>query len=386
MQVIVSCEFRFYQTPDGQVWTPNAFHYGFWDRYLQVFSQVKILARVLAVEQAQSDWQKVTGERVSLLPMPYYLGLAGLIRSLPAMFKQLRRHLSEPGAVIFRVPSQTAMLARLARPSRAYALEVVGDPADVFAAGITHPLIGALLGPFSAWQLRKMVKSAKAVSYVTRDYLQKRYPAAPAAKQVACSSIELDKSWLAASPRQYNAPAKRLLFIGSFSQLYKGQDTLIEAMAKLKEQGLSLHLTMIGGGKLADEMKALTARLNLQHEIHFAGEMAHGDILKHLNDAELFIMPSRTEGLPRALLEAMATGLPAIGTKVGGIPELLNEPYLVNAEDAEALSAAIARLSQDPQALCQASAHNIATAKDYERERLAAIRRAFYQFIERVNE
>lgn len=381
MQVIVSCEFRFYQTADGQVWTPNAFDYGFWQRYLKIFSAVKILARVSAARQAEPGWQRVTGEGVSLLPMPYYLGLAGLLRTLPATLTCLHRHLSEPGALIFRVPSQMAMLARLAKPSRPYALEVVGDPADVFAAGVTHPLLGALLGPFSAWQLRRMVKKAMAVSYVTRDYLQSRYPAGRDTKQVACSSIELDESWLAASPKAFPGPARRLLFIGSFSQLYKGQDILIQAMAKLKERGVPLHLTMIGGGMLLDEMKTLCTRLGLEQHIDFTGEMAHQDILHHLQRADIFIMPSRTEGLPRALLEAMATGLPAIGTRVGGIPELLSAPYLVDAEDVDALCAAIAKLSQDPVALSEASARNMAVAREFAKDRLAAIRRDFYQSI-----
>lgn len=70
MNVIVCCEYRFLSTPDGQIWTRSAFTHEFWQRYLHVFTQVTILARVESVERAEKDWHKVTGDHVSIRPLP----------------------------------------------------------------------------------------------------------------------------------------------------------------------------------------------------------------------------------------------------------------------------------------------------------------------------
>lgn len=379
MKLIVCCEYRFLQTSDGLLWTRSAFAYSFWQRYLQAFDKVTILARVEQVEQAEQNWHNVTGPGVSISALPYYLGLNGLISNLPALIQTLHRALGNQDALIFRVPSQTAMLARLIRPHRQFALEVVGDPADVFAAGITRPLLDKLLGRISAWQLRRMTKRAVAVSYVTRDYLQKRYPAHADRPQVACSSISLTSEWFANAPRHYDQPATKLLFVGSFAQLYKGQDILLQALSILRRQGTEYHLTMVGGGQKLAAIQKLTTELDLGTQIHFAGEQPHQQILSYMKSCDVFVLPSRTEGLPRVMLEAMATAMPAIGSDAGGIPELLNENRLAPAGNPQILAWRIADLCSNPARLTEDSAINLETARQYRQDKLDGIRKHFYQ-------
>ncbi|ALS98654.1 glycosyltransferase family 4 protein [Lacimicrobium alkaliphilum] len=379
MKLIVCCEYRFLQTPDGQVWTRSAFTNSFWQRYLQVFSELTILARVEQAEQAEQNWHKVTGPGVSITALPYYLGLNGLVKSLPALLKTLHRALRNQEALIFRVPSQTAMLARLIRPQSRFALEVVGDPADVFSAGITGPLLDKLLGRISAWQLRRMTKNALAVSYVTRTYLQKRYPAPADTPQVACSSISLTPEWFADAPRHYDQPATELLFVGSFAQLYKGQDVLLQALSILRQQGTEYRLTMVGGGEKLAVMQQLASELGLDKQIHFAGEQPHQKILSYMKNCDVFVLPSRTEGLPRVMLEAMATAMPAIGSDAGGIPELLGESRLAPAGNPQILARRIADLCSNPDRLTEDSEINLETSRQYRQDKLDGIRRHFYQ-------
>lgn len=379
MKLILCCEYRFLQTPDGQVWTSSAFTYSFWQRYLTAFSHLSVLARVQQVETAKADWHKVTGPQVSIIALPYYLGLSGLVKSLPSLIKVLYRAINNHHGLIFRVPSQTAMLARLVHPRRAFALEVVGDPADVFAAGITRPVLDKLLGKISAWQLRRMTYKAVAVSYVTRAYLQNRYPAHPQKFQVACSSISLTPEWFADTPRHYQHPATTMLFVGSFAQLYKGQDVLIQALHMLKQKGSQYHLTMVGGGEKLVAMQQLATALKIDNQILFTGELPHQRILEHMKKSDVFVLPSRTEGLPRVMVEAMATGMPAIGSNAGGIPELLSEDRLTEPGDAQGLARRIDELCNDPAQLTQASAANLETARAYSQDKLDVLRQGFYQ-------
>ncbi len=96
-----------------------------------------------------------------------------------------------------------------------------------------------------------------------------------------------------------------------------------------------------------------------------------------LDQADLFVLPSRQEGLPRALLEAMARALPAIGSTAGGIPELLPPEDLVAPADIGALAAKIAEVLTDPARLQAMSARNLAKARGY-RDQLTSRHRERY--------
>jgi glycosyltransferase involved in cell wall biosynthesis len=97
-----------------------------------------------------------------------------------------------------------------------------------------------------------------------------------------------------------------------------------------------------------------------------------------LDAADLFVMCSLTEGLPKALLEAMARGLPAVGSLVGGIPELLSREALVPPADERRLAEKIMSLARDPEGLTRLSARNFEEASRYRHELLSRLRVEFY--------
>ncbi|GAB3976194.1 glycosyltransferase family 4 protein [Plantactinospora veratri] len=80
----------------------------------------------------------------------------------------------------------------------------------------------------------------------------------------------------------------------------------------------------LGDGRYRPRLERLATDLGVRRQVHFTGTIsAATEVRRQLDAADLFVMPSRTEGLPKALIEAMARGLPAVATSVGGIPELL---------------------------------------------------------------
>ena len=108
---------------------------------------------------------------------------------------------------------------------------------------------------------------------------------------------------------------------------------------RLVERGLDVRLTLIGDGKFREPLESLAGELHVAERVTWLGQLPAGEaIRRELDEADLFVLPSRTEGLPRAVVEAMARGLPCIASRVGGIPELLADENLIAAGDVAALT------------------------------------------------
>jgi glycosyltransferase involved in cell wall biosynthesis len=386
MNLVVTLEQRFDCTPDGAVWTQTNFAYPFWRRYLDVFEQVRVVARVRSVDAPLQGSKRANGEGTHFLPLPNYQGPWNYLRQLPKLRSVLREAVGADDAVILRVPSPIAagLETRLRQLQRPYGVEVVGDPYDVFRpSSVRHRL-----RPFFRWlftrQLRRQCAGACAAAYVTREALQRRYPAAPAGLSTHYSSVELSDADFAAAPR-VPPPAHSpltLVFVGTLAQLYKAPDTLIEAFAACMYAGLDLRLSFIGDGAHRADLERRVSDLNLGDRVRFLGQLPSGKAVQDwLDRADLFILPSRQEGLPRAMIEAMARGLPCIGSTVGGIPELLPSEDLVPPGDVKALASKILEVARDPDRLARMSARNLATARQYREDLLQKRRVEFYSYL-----
>ncbi|MDT0604078.1 glycosyltransferase [Thalassotalea castellviae] len=380
MNVIVNCEFRFYQTPDGKVWTPSSFEYDFWMRYAAVFEQVTVVARIKPVSTVSPDWLQANGKQVNFHALPHYIGLKALIIALPRLIKSLLAVIKLDGLLLFRVPSQTATIATyLLKKNQPYAVEVIGDPYDVFSTGVGGKLAAPWLKMFSKRTLQKQCQHALGASYVTECYLQQRYPPGINTITSFYSSIMLDESQIVDTPRKYQQVARKLVFVGSLEQMYKALDILLQAFSLLVKADDTYRLTIIGAGQHLAELKALAQHLTINANVDFVGEIKSNEVINHLRQADLFVLPSRTEGLPRAIIEAMAQGLPCVGTSVGGIPELIPDELCVPADDATALFSVLNKLCNNLDELTKQSMINLEKSKQYGNQFLSAKRQQFYQ-------
>jgi len=193
-----------------------------------------------------------------------------------------------------------------------------------------------------------------AVSQGVKEYLLKQINLDPAKIRVVPNGVDL-AAIEAARPgqevrRELGLPAEATVIglVGRLDHWGKGHKELFEAMARLRPE-YPLHALIVGGGRRIDEVQALAASLGLAGQVHFLGPRR--DVPDLLSAMDIFVLPSHSEGVSLALLEAMGAGLPVIATKVGGLPEVVEHDgtgLLIPPRDAEALAGALARLLTDP--------------------------------------
>ncbi len=159
------------------------------------------------------------------------------------------------------------------------------------------------------------------------------------------------------SGQSYVKKKKRItiLFVGRLIQ-WKGVTYLIHAIKLVISRGWDVHLNIIGNGPEKEELQQFTHTLGIPSNVHFLGNMERKQLLSQYKNADLFVLPSivyknQTEGLGVVLLEAMASGVPVIGSNIGGIPDIIKDDVnglLVPPGDPQALADAIIRILKNP--------------------------------------
>jgi len=130
----------------------------------------------------------------------------------------------------------------------------------------------------------------------------------------------------------------------------KGQHILLDAARIVKKKGYRFRLTFIGAGEDRPSLEYQVRELHLEEEVHFTGALGQNRVMDYYRRSDLFVLPSFAEGVPVVLMEAMAQEIPAISTRITGIPELIEHEkagLLVTPGNSGELAEAIVRVLQD---------------------------------------
>lgn len=363
MTTYILSEIRLHLDSVGDVRAKHgAAAYAAWEPFVRAFGSVTVVARVDT--RTRSDTGPiVTGPSVQVLPLPYYHGGVQAVLGALRIKWRLRSVGSSSDVFIGRVPELVSLLGL----SRGRSLKaktvamVVADP------GVIREVVpgwrGRILGRMMLSRARSAVFKADAVTYVSQQHFQAILPAGPGIPTFARSNVVVDDDWLLPAPRtsRDGSPALRLVSVGSLEHRAKGMDHLVRVVAGAREHGLQLSLTIIGGGRLSDDLQRLA--LSNSVDVVFTGHLGNrSDLKRHLDIATAYVSGSRSEGLPRATIEAMARGLPAVSTNAGAARELLSDDFIVPPDDVDAFVAALKRL-EDPDCWQEQSARNLEVAR-----------------------
>lgn len=143
----------------------------------------------------------------------------------------------------------------------------------------------------------------------------------------------------------------KLLYVGRLAA-EKGVPVLLNSLIALKNEGYHFHLTLLGDGPERADLENKVRKHGLQENVHFGGFASQETVRKTLQNSDVFILPSFAEGVPVSLMEAMACGVPVIGTNVGGVTELIQHGIsglVVSPSDELSLKHAIANYIENEQ-------------------------------------
>lgn len=297
-------------------------------RYFSVVDELVVATRVYSLECTyyQAHQEKITLPNIRIIEFPNLNKPQYLLTRIPDAEKKLESLIASVDLVFIR-GGIIAMLASKAcrKLKKSYLVECAGCAWDGYW---NHSFVGKIIAPYMEIQSRKTIRDADFVVYVTEKWLQNRYPTNGIytnASNVILKSIEdevLDMRLKKISERK----EKRPWVIGTTAGINnkaKGQQYVIEAMSRLKDV-IDIRYELVGTGD-SGYLCSVAERFNVKDKVIFKGELSHAEVLSWLDSIDTYIQPSMQEGLPRALIEAMSRGCPAIGSTTAGIPELLED-------------------------------------------------------------
>lgn len=388
MTLLYVSEHRFVKDSDGNIYTTGTMTNGYFKRYQSYFDEIILVA--CAEEKTESNENKIISRLGSdngfINCKIADVNAGNFIQKGRAIKPLIKKHIKECNAVVMKVPSVNAnLLVNLCRKhNKPLLFEMVSCPWD--ALWNYGNLSGKLIAPVMYWKTKRAVKKAPFVLYVSRDFLQSRYPTK--GNSTGCSDVFLEDAAEAILAQRIEHIKKNdsKIILGTAAAVdvkYKGQQYVIQALYRLKQEGINnFEYQMIGAGK-SDYLKALIKEKGLESAVVFKGCLNHNEVFDWLDKLDIYIQPSKLEGLPRALVEAMSRGLPALGTNAGGIPELLPSHCLFPKGNADQIAELIKRLTKDKM-ICM-SKQNFAKAKEYSPAKLNNRREGFLkQFSESV--
>lgn len=382
-KLLMSCDDYVY-CYNGKYYARTQEKYDFYQRYLRVFEQLRLVTRCVEEDTLGKSRVPLDDPRIEFFPMPFFSGPLQYAKKYASIGKAIKHITDGCDAAILRLPSTIAQRVcdQVKKSGIPYATELVFDAKDAYESATS--IIERLLWKVIHRQMIDDCAKADGVACVTEKYMQQHYTSKkPDAFFGHYSSLALNSSFYT-SERKY--PEKDVLTIAHVcTQVQfkgrKGYNEVIEAVQILKSRGVNVKVQFAGPDYHDGirKLKQLATELGVSNRIEFIGGVNRKQLSDYLEQADIYVMPTWAEGLPRVIIEAMAKGLPCITTPVSGNPELVEEHFLVPYYDTKTLADRIEELINNPSFYEQTSRNNFERCQQYEAMILQARRDEFYK-------
>jgi glycosyltransferase involved in cell wall biosynthesis len=331
--------------------------YGAYARYVLEFARHFDHVTVFAPTTDQPTYFSgcpLDASNVTVAPLPYFETHAQAYRRAPALVRIFRRHCAALDVINARgtAPLAYVLWWLTRRRGVPFLYHFSSDPFEMITRS---PKYRGLRG--------YVARAAYGVEFAIQKFIARRNFAfcdgsalaqrlrrhMPNVEPIVLSTLLPEDYYLRADC--CTRPVVRVLYVGYLRQ-GKGLNDLVDAVHILRREGRNVELELVGEGALREPLTAQARRLGLLEHVHFPGYLTLGPRLNECyNTADIFALPSLSEGSPRVILEALAHSLPVVATPVGNIAETLargQRGVLVPLNDPVAVAAGIARLVDEP--------------------------------------
>ena len=343
-------------------------HYGVNDsllqRYLNIFTEFTYVGREELVNESNKKYltenNKITKSKI--------VTFDGRYKNVKKIVKE---EVDKAEFVIIRMPSIVGYYAQKFCENKKvpYLVEVVGNAFEsLWYRGLKTKILALPIH----LMMKKVVKNSKYVSYITDNYLQSCYPT----KYQSFSGIanvslkKVDETVLHNKLMTIDKIDRKntinIGMIGALNVKYKGHLTALKAIKIVKSSFPNIKLMLLGQGD-SKTLEIECKKLGVVENVEYCGTLPGGDsVLKWLDNIDIYIQPSITEGHGRSVVEAMSRGCITFGSNVGGIPDSLREEYLFPKNDYKKLAGLIINAISDKHYAKTAATNNFRDSKKYE--------------------
>lgn len=367
------CHDHYYYRDGKAILSRGQYHASVWGRYLNHFDGLTVIGRDGGKANVDEDGiNQSSRDKVSFDLFPNMSSLKAKIYGDNETQSRIEKLVSDHDVIILRGTSELGALTfrEAKHQGKLIAMEVVSCAFDEL--WFYGSLKAKLYAPYRLLKQRQLVRQADAVIYVSQDFLQTRYPTrAPLIARASNVQIP-EQAFLQKEIVKKNI--YKIGLIGTLKNNLKGVHIAIKAMEKI--DNATLHILGPGDPALFQKM---IDDMGLSDRVFLDGIRQSGEgVWEWLREMDIYIQPSFQEGVPRAMIEAMAQGLPCIGSNAGGIPELIDDRWIVPRGHVNALADKIQMMLSDAEIMMSQGQHNFAKSQNYADEKLSSIRHDFW--------
>ena len=346
-------------------------------RYYNNFGEIVICTRINTVTSVSDEkLQDITSCISKVIPISLLKTLLHLEN------RRILENMAKCDLVVGRFDSIVSCRAascakKLKKP---FLAELMADAWDGYW---NHGLLGKIIAPYMFYATKAAVKNANYALYVTREFLQKRYPCAGYTTNVSNVLItgmnDEDVKKRYKKIESGSSSELVLMTTAAVDVVAKGHEYVIKAIPLLNKKGIRVKYLIVGGGNQG-RLRIIASKVGVLDQIQFLGELSLQDVFTTIEKCDIYIQPSLQEGLPRSVIEAMSKGCPCIGARTAGIPELLPQECVFRRQSSDSIANVIINVFNKEKLKCL-SRYSFEAAKDYQDDVLSKRRNDFYDRI-----
>lgn len=375
MRVFIATDFSVEEF-NGRLYYNGAF-YKILSRYFEKFGKVVLCTRVIKTDKVPEKEKDATEMIEKVVP------LNGLFEAFTGKIKsKMEKEIKNCDLVVSRVPSIIAYRAaecakKLKKP---YFAESMGCAWDAYW---NHSAVGKVIAPYMLYKMKQCVRGADYGLYVTEKYLQKKYPCG--GRHIHASNVDITVNDSSIMEKRVEGLSERdnskliLLTAAAVDVRYKGQEFVIKAIPELNKKGICVEYRMAGAGN-QEYLRGIAKAAGVEEQVKFLGQLSLPEVLKEMDEVDIYIQPSLQEGLPRSMIEAMSRGCICMGARTAGIPELVDDKFVFTRKSPKAIVKCIENTCKDAD-FEKEIRRNYEKSKEYDNAVLAERRNAFYESI-----